>query len=215
MNTSVLFRNIWCAVIPLGLSLTACGGGGSNDQLATSGGTPATPASSPTPAVPSPTLPTPSGCTASTVNDAWLDKRLTCLQPGTKVIDISGSATGPTADYSFVVNQNTYDPGFNNVLGASKKRYFARILCVRNAPSGITDSSNRLSLATDLVVAVRAAGALPAGYSIFMGISGGNQAGFVQEKCETSKHPIIIDFSTRLIEAITPSAMTSVQTYDL
>ena len=144
-----------------------------------------------------------------------LDQRLTCLQVGTKVIDISSAATGATADYSFVVHQSTYDSGFNNVLGIDKKRYFARILCVRNAPSSLTNSANRWGLATDLVVAVRAAGALPPGYSIYMGISGGNQDGFVQENCETSKHPIVINFSTGLIEAVTPSAMQNVQTYEL
>ena len=188
--------------------MTGCGGGGSDGA-----------ASAPPPPAPSPITPPPGAgsgaCPSVSLNDAWLDKRVGCLVVGQSVIDIAASATGTTSSYSFVVRQRVLDSSFTNVLGADRGRFFSRILCVRNAPSGLTDSFNRLSLATDLVVAIRAAGSFPSGYSTFMTIEGGNQAGFVQEECDPTRHPIIIDFSTRQIESINSAAIASVSIYDL
>lgn len=94
-------------------------------------------------------------------------------------------------------------------------RHYSRILCVRHAPSGLTDYRFRLSLATDLVVALRSSGALPNGYYTFIGAAGGDRPGFVDETCDPAKHPIIIDYATGTIESINPEAMTAVAVYDM
>ena len=157
----------------------------------------------------------PSNCPSTSLADAWLDKRISCLAVGQSIIDLSASASGDPTSYSFVIEQKTYDSGFNNVLGFEKGRFFSRIVCVKNAPSGLINSNNRLSLATDLVVAVRNSGTFPKGYSIFMSNNGGNQLGAVEEACNDSKHPIVINFTTKKIESINLNALAFVSIYDL
>ena len=152
------------------------------------------------------------------MDDAWLDKRLGCLTEGADVIDISAGATGILSEYSFVVRQRVYDAGFQNVLaaGTNSGRYFSRVLCVRNAPSSLADSAKRISLATDLVVAVRAAGQLPPGYMIFMDLvsSGNGEPGWVEERCDPATHPIIIDYATGKLVTLTATSIGAVQIFD-
>lgn len=131
------------------------------------------------------------------------------------MIDISSSATGTkTSQYAFVISQMVYDNAFNNVLGSSKGRHFAKILCVKNAPSGLVDSAQRIYLATDLLNAVRRAAPRAAGRST-MSMDGGNQPSFAEDVCDVAKHPIIIDFATRKIAAVTPAALAAVSNFDL
>jgi hypothetical protein len=147
----------------------------------------------------------------------WLDKSLGCLAVGQTVIDKASSATGPVSEYSFIVGQRVYDRTYSSVLGANEYRYFSRILCVRNAPSGLVNSGYMVFLGTDLGAAFRASVNFPSGYNTLMITGSGNNDGlptFVQESCSTSKHPIIIDFATKKIVALTPSAMSAVRIYD-
>ncbi|MBK7614635.1 MAG: hypothetical protein IPJ08_09220 [Burkholderiales bacterium] len=194
------------------LILAGCGGGGGADP-ATGGQTDGTAGSGGTSG--SGQAAQPAACTSTALADVWLDKRVGCLSEGAVMIDISSSATGTTlSQYSFVINQMVYDNAFNNVLGSSKGRHYARILCVKNAPNGLTDSFNRLSLATDLLIAFRKAAPTAAGSST-MRVEGGNQAGWVEEACDVAKHPIIVDFATRKIVAVTPAAIAAVSIFDL
>ena len=136
------------------------------------------------------------------------------MRVGTAFMSRVADAGNDAADYSFVVAQKVLGGSFGNVLGPNKERYFSRILCVRNAPSRLTDSGPRITLATDLVVALRAAGSLPMNYSTYMGIYGGDRPGFRQESCDPMNHPIIVNYSTRMIESINPEAMVNVEVYD-
>ena len=145
----------------------------------------------------------------------WIGNRLGCFGLGARVIDIASGASGVASDVSFVVAQRVLDRGFNNVLGPEIKRHYSRLLCVRYAPEGLTDGSYRISLASDLVVALRSSGALPERYQTFMELSGGNQPGFVHEPCDPSRHPLIVNYLTGRIESIQPAAMAAVSVYDM
>lgn len=188
-------------------TLAACGGGGDDvAQESTSSSPPIT--------VPIPIDRT-NGCAAKTVDDMWLDKRLDCFSAGQIILNTStGAQDGTSADYSFTLNQTISDELIRDTSLINKRRYFARILCVKNAPKNLTTSSlYRVGLATDILVAMRELGATPDGYRSYMGAYG--EDSLVQEPCDIEKHPLIVDFSTRKIVSVSMSAMSKVKVYDL
>jgi hypothetical protein len=69
-------------------------------------------------------------------------------------------------------------------------------------------------LATDLLAAFRKAAPIAWGSST-MSVEGGNRVGWVEEPCDVTKHPVIVDFATRKIVAVTPAAVAAVAIYDL
>lgn len=156
-------------------------------------------------------------CPVSTKSDVWANVRLGCLQVGQKVIDLSSGASGQVSDMAFIISEAAYDISFNNINNG-KSRYFQYFLCVKNAPSSLSDTFYRLSLAGDLTGAMglgNGGRALPNGISTAnFSISGGNRAGFITTTCNPSIHPVIIDYATGKVQSINAEALTSLTIYD-
>lgn len=159
------------------------------------------------------------GCPKQQLSDAWVNNRLSCLRVGQRLIQGATTATGAIADRAFIVQQLTLDASFNNVLPGGASRHFQHFLCVRNAPTGLTDGGNRLTLATDLAVAIGTSNFSstkpPQVSAISLGLAGGNRPGWVDMPCDPRVHPVIVDFNSRLVESLNPGALTALQVYDL
>ena len=196
------------AVVPF----AGCGGGG-GDASAT---LPIT-----SPQLPSPGAPVPdaNNCRRSVLADAWINNRLGCLAVGQTLIDIASSAAGPRADVAFVVAQQTLDAAFNNALPNGATRYFRHFICVRQAPAGLTAAGSRLSLATDLAVAIGTSNSSllkpPQVSAISLTIAGGNWPGWVEMPCNPALHPVIADFDSRQVHNLNPGALSALQIFDL
>ena len=154
----------------------------------------------------------------SQLADVWINNRLGCLVVGQRFIDIASSATGTRSDQAFVIRQLTLDASFNNVLGGNASRYFRYFLCVKNAPAGLTDGLNRLSLATDLSVAIGTSNSSqrkpPQASAVTLEVAGGSGPGWVATSCDPAVHPVIVDFNTGLIQSVNPTALASLQVFD-
>jgi hypothetical protein len=152
------------------------------------------------------------------LEDAWINNRLGCLSVGQRLIDISRSATGSSSDTAFVIRQQTLDAGFNNVLSGTAARHFRHFLCVKNAPVGLTEGMNPLSLATDLSVAIGTSNSSmrkpPQVSAVSLGVAGGNGPGWVKMTCDPAVHPVVVDFATGLVQSLNPSALAALQTFD-
>jgi len=163
--------------------------------------------------------PSGSNCPHTQLTDAWINNRLACLVAGQSVIDLASSSTGVRADRAFVVYQTTLDANFKNVLANNASRYFRHFICIRNAPAGLTDSGNRMNLATDLAVALGtsnfSASKPPQVSAITLGIAGGNGPGWVDMPCDASVHPVIVDFNTKQVQSVNPAALAALQVFDL
>lgn len=159
------------------------------------------------------------GCPNQQASDAWVNNRLSCLRVGQRLIQGATTATGATADRAFVVQQQTLDASFNNALPGGARRHFQHFLCVRNAPAGLTDGGNRLTLATDLAVAIGTSNSSttkpPQVSAISLGLAGGNRPGWVDMPCDPRVHPVIVDFNSRLVESLNPGALAALQVYDI
>jgi hypothetical protein len=196
---------------PVVAMTVACGGGGGE-------------AASPVPGNPPQSsgqgvaTPDPNNCPRGTLSDAWINNRLGCLVVGQRLIDIASSASGARADLAFVVAQQTLDARFANVLPNGASRYFRHFICVRQAPVGLSDAGNRLSLATDLSVAIGTSNSSllkpPQVSAIALTIAGGNGPGWVQMPCNPALHPVIVDFDSRLVHSLNPGALASLQVFD-
>ncbi len=196
------------------LGLTACGGGSSSDPTTGAGdpgaGTVPTPNPTPTPGAAS--------CPMAQLSDAWIDKRLGCLTVGQTLIELAGTASGARADLAVVIRQLTLDSRWNNVLEANKARHFQHFLCVKNAPATLTEGLNRLSLATDLAVAIGtnngSATKPPQVTGIALEVAGGDRPGWQHMACDRALHPVIVDYDTRRIDSVNAPALAALQIYD-
>lgn len=154
-------------------------------------------------------------CPRDRLDDAWINKRLGCLQVGQRLIEGAASgASGAAADRAFVVRQTTLDRSFDNVLGKDVHRYFKHFLCVRQAPAGVSTTS----LASDLAVAIGTSNASaskpPQVAAITLAIAGGPGPGIVETACNSATHPVVVAWDTRLIEAVSPAALPALEIFD-
>ena len=209
-------------LVALGLvvvgGLSACGGGGSSAATpspAPVAATPSTPASTPSTGG----TPSTSDCPMTNAADAWINNRLGCLKVGQPFIDLASSATGTRSDIAFVIRQLNLDASFNNVLSNNAARYFRHFVCVRNAPAGLTDGLNRLSLATDLSVSIGTSNGSqrkpPQIGAVTLEVAGGNGPGWTAMTCDPAVHPVIVDFDSKLIQSLNPVALAALQVFDL
>lgn len=210
-------RHAWAGLGLLTLLvLAACGGGGGESALGVAAAAPSTGASASNPAPGN--TPTAGLCPRAQLADAWINNRLGCATVGQRLIDLSGSAAGLRSDTAFVIRQQTLDAGFNNVLGGNVARHFRHFLCVRNAPAGLTEGLNRLSLATDLSVAIGTSNSStrkpPQVSAVTLEVAGGNGPGWVNTICDPAVHPLIVDFTTGLVQSVNPAALAALQTFD-
>ena len=193
-------------------TLAACGGGSDSpsDPLASLG-------------APGVGVADKNNCPSAQQGDVWIDQRLGCMKAGTRFVDISsGSSSSTYADTAYVLNQRALDGSFNNILGTTGgTRYWSHFLCVRNAPTSASDGY-RLSLGTDLMVAMginNFSPLLPKGIgATTLGISSGGQPGvqgIVTETCDPAKHPVIVNYTTGLVESVNPAALSVQVKYTL
>lgn len=180
------------------LLLAACGGGGDDGR--------------PTPDIGRPTSPASTTCPHVQTSDVWLDNRLGCATVGQKIIDMAAGATGTPGDVAYVIRQVAYDRSMNDLLPDAKARHFQHFLCVRNVPLGV----DRQLLAADLeAVMGLASGSLPRDVAIStLANAGTNRAGYAVQACDPQKHPVIVDYSTGLVQSVNPQALPTLVTYD-
>jgi hypothetical protein len=186
---SLFFKMTLCVCVA---GLTACGGGSE---------TPTTP-----------TTPTTS-CPSAQVDDAWVVNRLGCLRVGQKFIDQASGAERVKVDMAYIVNQKVYNNAFDPV-GDGQRRYYKHFLCVKNAPTDIST----MYLGFDLTSAIQVSNfsKLPTGVGhAAASISGGNQSGFAAIACDPKKHPIIVNYTTGLVESINIDALDGIEEYRL
>ncbi|MFT3819871.1 MAG: hypothetical protein QM750_20035 [Rubrivivax sp.] len=158
----------------------------------------------------------PSSCPRAQTDDIWFNRRLGCLAVGQRFVQGS-AASGELADRAYIFGQEVLDGALANVIGANKKRYFKYTLCVRGAPANLSPSS----LANDLGVAM-GLNTLATGRTFYpSGVSGSTFAygGLVAQNtlaitCSTSLHPVIVNYGTGRIEAVTPAALSAVEVID-
>ncbi|ATP29631.1 Tat pathway signal protein [Chromobacterium violaceum] len=152
-------------------------------------------------------------CSASGMDDMWLDQRLGCLTPGSRFIVNAGGAEGETQDMAYVVNEAIYDNDFY-LINNRKVRYFQSFLCVRNHPRGVRP----LFLSGDLANALELSNQdrKPAGVGpTSVNISGGDRAGGVATACDPARHPLIVDYRSGKVESVNPLALQALHVYEL
>jgi hypothetical protein len=154
----------------------------------------------------------------------WIDQRLSCLTVGQSFVNLSAGyvATGTaTGDRAYVINQETYNTNFVNILGPSSNfiRYWAHFLCVRNAPLIGGGGGYNIGLAGDMQIALGLSaltGRLPAGVGMTsIGQYGGDRGGFVDMPCNAALHAVIVDYTTGKIISVNPSALSAQTRYTL
>lgn len=164
------------------------------------------------------------GCPQRTVNDAWLNNRLSCLTAGqvllTNTWTTYPTTSGTTVNLAITINEKVNDNNFNNILGTDKKRIFRRFICIKNAPN-VSQYPNWVSqgVPNDLSDAVgggNSSNSKPPGVSgmYFSATGNGNEDPAIEETCDATKHPLILDYSTKRIVSINPTALQTLTIYD-
>ena len=163
-------------------------------------------------------------CPSSTINEAWLNNRLSCLTVGQVLLKNTYTtypvATGITVDLAITINEKVYDSSFNNILGSDKKRIFSRFVCIKNAPN-VSQYPNWVSQGipfdlSDAVGGGNFSNSKPPGVSgMYFGSTGnGNEVPAMVETCDATKHPLILDYTTKRIVSINPVALQALNIYD-
>jgi VCBS repeat-containing protein len=163
-------------------------------------------------------------CPSSNIKEAWLNNRLSCLTVGQVLLKNTYTtypdATGITVDLAITINEEVYDTSFSNILGIDKKRIFSRFVCIKNAPN-VSQYPNWVSqgIPKDLSDAVGGgnfSSSKPQGVSgMYFGSTGnGYEVPAIVDTCDVTKHPLILDYTTRSIVSINPDALKALHIYD-
>jgi hypothetical protein len=192
MRASMLAAPIAACAFSVLVSLGGCGGGGSDGLVKTK-----------------------QSCPSSKVEDVWINNRLGCAVVGQPFINLARNSGGSAVDRAFGIAQIAYDPN-SFVLNGGKTRYFDYFLCVK----GVPDKVNGTSIAGDLQLVLELALGDPyvppgVGFTALEADGTGVVAvPFLDEACNPAKHPIIVDYSTGLVESINENALPALTTYD-
>ena len=175
---------------------TGCGGGGGPDLP--------NPAPAPAPA-----------CAGSTLDDAWITARTSCVKPGQQFVALSSGQWPTTNDVAVVVKQQVFFDSFTAVTPA---RHFARFLCLRNAPDVASFSSWGPFVASDIAAAMKASNAFvgsalpPRVSAVSITLAGDTQPSPLLTTCDPAMHMLIVDYKAGTVESVNPNA--TLQTYD-
>lgn len=154
-------------------------------------------------------------CPNEQLDDVWVNNRLGCAIVGAPFINLARNSSGSPVDRAFGVAQVVYDPN-SVLLNDRKTRYFLYFLCVK----GVPDKVDGTALAGDLQFALELAlgnryvppqvgfTALETDNEGLLGVP------FVDEACDTTKHPIIVNYSSGLVESINKGALAALTIYD-
>lgn len=164
-------------------------------------------------------------CPNNTLDDVWLNNRLSCLSVGQLLFKDGYYATYPiqtdtTSDLAITINEQAYGSGFTNILGSNVSRYFKYFLCIKNAPEISSNGGNwfRSGVPSDLSDAVGGGNfstSRPPGIAaMYFGSTGGKELSSLRTTCDSSKHPLIVDYLTKKIVSINPVALQSMEIYD-
>lgn len=191
MRASLLGASIAACAIILVNSLTGCGGG-TEDFVKTK-----------------------PDCPNAQADDVWINNRLGCAVVGAPFINVARNANGSPVDRAFGVAQVIYNPN-SVILNGGKTRYFNYFLCVKGVPDKVSGTAlaGDLQFALELSLGNRYVPSQIGFTALEADNSGPLGVPFVDEACDPAKHPIIVNYSTGLVESINTSALAAIIIYD-